>query len=55
MTAYDNEIEPAETEPKHSKLKSVLQKLIIHAAVLTYLVLATLQYNKSRESFSNDT
>lgn len=51
MTVYDSEIEPAETKAKHSRLRTVFQKLIIHGLVVIYLVFATLEYLKSRKLF----
>lgn len=50
MTDYESEIEPAEaTQTNRSRLRIILQKVIIHAAVVIYLVFATLEYiNSSR-------
>lgn len=55
MSDYESEIEPVEepTNTTRSRLIGVLQKVIIHAAVLTYLIFAILKYINSSKVCPN--
>lgn len=50
MTDYQTEMEPVGTpQTQRSRLRMIFQKVIIHAAVVTYLVFATIEYINSRK------
>jgi hypothetical protein len=53
MTDYEIEESVEEsTSTRWSRLKGILQKVIIHAAVVTYLTFAILQYINSSKVLS---
>jgi hypothetical protein len=50
MTGYENDDEPVGgAQTQRSKIRMILQKVIIHVAVVTYLVFATIEYINSRK------